>query len=208
MCLVQTPYYHLCGHYGRPLIAPNGRCARAERLPGACWEPQDIGVSSQEAMCGNCERWLRVTDTEQSETTRIGPVDCHKFNQLVKLHKQTCDRRYCPLLSALSLSPADDKHSASEASNFSSITSATYLPIANDLTLRRPSTVSEISVTSTTASVLSSGGRPPTLTINSPSRVLRTPTWTNIEEWTKQTIHEDNPQKQETPASSDQHDSS
>ncbi|KAG9673624.1 hypothetical protein KCU95_g16757, partial [Aureobasidium melanogenum] len=190
MCLVQTPYYRLCGHYGRPLIALNGRCARAERLPGACWEPQDIGVSSREAMCGNCERWLRVTDTEQSETTRIGPVDCHKFNQLVKLHRQTCDRR------------------ASEASNFSSITSAAYLPIANDLNLRRPSTVSEISVTSTTASVLSTGGRPPILTINSPSRVFRTPTWTNIEEWTKQTIHDDSPQKQETPASSDQHDSS
>ena len=107
----------------------------------------------------------------------------------------------------LSLSPADDKYSASEASNFSSITSAAYLPTADDLNLRRPSAASEISVTSTIASVLSAGGRPPILTINSPSQVFRTPTWANIEEWTKQTIHDDNPQKQGTPASSNQHDS-
>lgn len=101
MCFVQTPYYHLCGHYGRPVFAPHGRCARAERSPGACWEPQDIGVSSREAMCGNCERWLRVPETDQINTSKVGPVDCHKFNQLVKLHKQICDRRYCPMLSTL-----------------------------------------------------------------------------------------------------------
>lgn len=108
MCFVQTPYYHLCGHYGRPIFAPHGRCARAEHSQGACWEPQDIGVSSREAMCGNCERWLRAPETDQINTSNVGPVDCHKFNQLVKLHKQICDRRYCSLMLKSALPSADN----------------------------------------------------------------------------------------------------
>jgi hypothetical protein len=98
MCLVQNPYYHLCGHYGRQVVAPNGRCARADHAPGPCWEPEDIGVTTIESMCINCGRTVKISETRQLETSRVGPVDCNKFNQLVKLHKQTCDRRYYPML--------------------------------------------------------------------------------------------------------------
>ncbi|KAI4748306.1 hypothetical protein E4T50_01341 [Aureobasidium sp. EXF-12298] len=170
MCFVQTPYYHLCGHYGRPAPAPHGRCARAERTQGACWEPQDIGIRTLETICTNCERVLKISETHQLDTSNFGPVDCHKFNRLVKLYKQTCDRR------------------ASQASNSSPVT-----PTADDLALRRPSTDSEISITSTAASTLSTEGRPPTLTIDSPLPVIRNPTWTSIEKWTRQTIHDDDP---------------
>ncbi|KAH0386406.1 hypothetical protein KCU89_g17091, partial [Aureobasidium melanogenum] len=75
-----------------------------------------------------------------------------------------------------------------QASNSSPVT-----PTADDLALRRPSTDSEISITSTAASTLSTERRPPTLTIDSPLPVIRNPTWTSIEKWTRQTIHDDDP---------------
>jgi hypothetical protein len=181
MCFVQTPYYHLCGHYGRQVVAPHGRCARAERTPGACWEPQDIGIRTVEAMCINCERPVTISDSNQ-----VGPVDCHKFNQLVKLHKQTCDRRYCYLLFVLLLFPADNGYSASEASNSSSIISTAFLQTADDLALRRHSIASEVSVASTSTSTTSIGGRLSILTTGSSQPVFHTPTWTSVDEWTKQ----------------------
>jgi hypothetical protein len=181
MCFVQTPYYHLCGHYGRQVVAPHGRCARAERTPGACWEPQDIGIRTIEAMCINCERPVTISDSHQ-----VGPVDCHKFNQLVKLHKQTCDRRYCYMLFILALSPADNKYSASEASNSSSIISTALLQTADDLALRRHSIASEISVASTSTSTASIGGRPPMLVVGSSQPVFYTPNYASVDEWTKQ----------------------
>jgi hypothetical protein len=213
MCLVQTPYYHLCGHDGRPMVAPNGRCARAEHTPGACWEPQDTGIKTVETRCINCERFVKIPENQQIAASRVGPVDCHKFNQLIKQHKQTCDRRYCPILFAPSTSPADNEHSASVTSIPSSVTSDVFLrtadelalrrfsmasssslltsPVvlqpADDLALRRPSTASEISVASITASTMSTEGRPPILTIDSPPPAIRTPSWTTVEEWTKQT---------------------
>lgn len=146
MCLVQTPYYHLCGHYGRPVVAPNGRCARAEHTPGACWEPQDIGIKAVETRCINCERFVKIPETQQIAASRVGPVDCHKFNQLIKQHKQTCDRRYCPILFALSMSPADNECSASVTSVPSSVTSNVFLRTADELALRRFSMASSSSL--------------------------------------------------------------
>jgi hypothetical protein len=186
MCFVQTPYYHLCGHYGRQVVAPHGRCARAEHTPGACWEPQDIGVRTVEAMCLNCERSVKISGIHQLDTTGVGPVDCHKFNQLVKLHKQTCDRRYCLMLFTLSLSPADNGSSASEASNSSSIISTPFLQTAEDLALRRHSIASEVYVVSTSTSTTSTGGRPPMLIVGSSHPVFHTPNYTSVEEWNKQ----------------------
>ncbi|KAH0144345.1 hypothetical protein KCU67_g13128, partial [Aureobasidium melanogenum] len=78
---------------------------------------------------------------------------------------------------------------ASEASNSSPVTSTAYMPTADDLALRRPSTDSGISIASTAASTLSTEGRPPILTINSSPPVIRNPAWTSIEKWTEQTIH-------------------
>jgi hypothetical protein len=214
MCLVQTPYYHLCGHYGRPVVAPNGRCARAEHTPGACWEPQDIGIKTVETRCINCERFVKIPETQQIAASRVGPVDCHKFNQLIKQHKQTCDRRrYCPILFALSMSPAENEYSTSVtsipfsvtsdvflrtadelalrrfsvASTSSLLTSSVILQPADDLALRRPSTASEVSATSMSASTMSTEGRPPILTIDSPPPAIRTPSWSTVEEWTEQT---------------------
>ncbi|CAD0112897.1 unnamed protein product, partial [Aureobasidium uvarum] len=155
MCLVHTPYYHLCGHYGPRVVAPNGRCARAERTPGACWEPQDIGIRPLEAMCTGCERITKTAEIHQHDTSTLGPVDVGKFNQLVKLHKQT----------------------ASEASTYSPITSTATLPPPTDQDSRRPSIASETSITSTAASTMSTGGRPPIYSISA---------WTKVEEWTKQ----------------------
>jgi hypothetical protein len=155
MCLVQTPYYHLCGHYGRPLVAPNGRCARAEHTPGPCWEPQDIGIRTIESMCISCVRTVSILETHQPDPSSVGPVDCNKFNQLVKLHKQTCDRRYSPMLFTPFLSLANCSGSASETSSRSSITSSTFLQTADELAFRRPSAASEVSVTSTSPSTMS-----------------------------------------------------
>jgi hypothetical protein len=146
MCLVQSPYYHLCGHYGRYVVAPNGRCARAEHISGPCWEPEDIGIRTIESMCINCERVSIIPDTHQPDASRVGPVDCDKFNQLVKLHKQTCDRRYSSSPSKLSLSSTDNGDSASEVSVSSSFTSTALLQTADELALRRPSTASDLSV--------------------------------------------------------------
>lgn len=100
MCFVLTPYYHLCGHYGHPVVAPHGRCARAEQTSGTCSETHDIGIKTVEAKCVDCERMVNSTIIRHPLTARVGPVDCQKFNQLVKLHKQTFDRRrYWPSLS-------------------------------------------------------------------------------------------------------------
>lgn len=206
MCFVLTPYYHLCGHYGRPILTTYGRCARAERLAGACWDPQDIGIRTLETMCINCERWLGNSETDQINTSNVGPVDCHKFNQLVKLHRQTCDRRYCSGLSALSPSYTDNKCSASSASDYPSIAPTAYIPTADDLALRRPSTDSEISIASTAASTMSAGRLPPIPVVNHPSQITSDCSWTIIEEWTKRT-HDDKPQQQETHTSINQHDS-
>ncbi|CAD0093356.1 unnamed protein product [Aureobasidium vineae] len=112
-------------------------------------------------MCTNCERFAKTAEIHQHDTSTIGPVDVGKFNQLVKLHKQTCDRR------------------ASEASTSSPITSTASLPPSNDRDFRRPSIASETSITSTAASTMSTGGRPPILSI---------PAWTKVEEWNKQNM--------------------
>lgn len=200
MCLVITPYYHLCGHYGRPMVAPNGRCARAEHTPGACWEAQDIGIKTIEGKCINCERLSTTTVIHHPVTVRTGPVDCQQFNLLVKLHKQTFDRRrYCPRLSALPMSPAYIEHSASLASIPSSITSSVFLQTADELALRRFSTASEISTTPTSNTTISTEGQLPILTLK-PSRptidisrrtvslpISCIPAWTSVEEWTRQT---------------------
>jgi hypothetical protein len=158
MCLVETPYYHLCGHYGRYVVALNGRCARAEHISGPCWEPEDIGIRTVEALCVNCECTMNIPETYQLDTSRVGPGDCDKFNQLVKLHKQTCDLRYCSFPSTLSWSPTDNGDSASEVSVSSSFTSTALLQIADELALRRPSTASELSIAPTSASNTMSTG--------------------------------------------------
>jgi hypothetical protein len=151
MCLVQSPYFRLCGHYGRYVVAPSGRCARAEHISGPCWEPEDIGIRTIESMCVNCERTITIPETHQPDPSRVGPVDCDKFNLLVKLHKQTCDRRYSSFLSTLSLSSTDNGDSTSEVSVSSSTTSTALLQTADELALRRPSTASEHSIVSTSA---------------------------------------------------------
>jgi hypothetical protein len=129
------------------------------------------------------------------------PVDCNKFNQLVKLHKQACDRRYCHLLFTLLLFSADNGYSASEASNSSPIISTAFLQTADDLALRRHSIASDISVVSTSASTMSIGGHLPILTVGSSQPVFQIPTWTSVEEWTKQ-APENVPKSPKAPISS------
>ncbi|THV91336.1 hypothetical protein D6D17_04744 [Aureobasidium pullulans] len=92
MCLMQTPYYHVCGHYGAPAVAPHGRCARAEGISGACWEEKHIGIETVEETCGNCKR-IATDATIDGNSSSTGPIDINKFNELVKLHKETCDLR-------------------------------------------------------------------------------------------------------------------
>jgi hypothetical protein len=114
MCLMQTPYYHVCGHYGAPAIAPHGRCARAEGISGACWEEKHIGIETVEETCGNCRR-IATDATIDGNSSSTGPVDINKFNELVKLHKETCDLRYCSRFLA-PVQITNTKYSASEAS--------------------------------------------------------------------------------------------
>jgi len=182
------------------MVTPYGRCARAEHTPGACWETQDIGIKTVEEKCIDCERLSTTTVIHHPVTVRTRPVDCQKFNLLVRLHKQTFDRRrYCPRLFALPMPPAYIEHSASLASIPSSITSSVFLQTADELALRRFSTASEISTTPTSNNTISTEGRLPILTIK-PSRptidtprraislpVSGIPAWTSVEEWTRQT---------------------
>lgn len=91
---------------------PRGRCARAERTVGPCWETSDAGIKTLDHSCPSCTRMMQqdvlMSDTALSANDAPGeshdltakrglPVDVNKFNNLVRLHKQTCDRRYIDL---------------------------------------------------------------------------------------------------------------
>ncbi|KAI5239234.1 hypothetical protein E4T42_08759 [Aureobasidium subglaciale] len=170
MCVVQTPYYHECGHYGPPTVARNGRCARAEHLPGPCYETDDNGIRPIEAMCPTCERIANDTSSHaRPSTTDTGPVNVSKFNDLVKLHKDTF------------------AHHESDTSNPSQIKPGAPLPTADELAFPGLSTTSAASVVSTPVSKLSMDEGPPVPIANTPSPppTSRIPAWKSVEDWAK-----------------------
>lgn len=116
MCLVQSPYYSHCGHWGAQIIATHGRCARAEHILGACWEPEDIGVTTVDELCAQCKRFSHGYTRPRPVSTNLdavcgllgshdlasapvapvapaGPVDVKKFNKLVCRFQQAWGRR-------------------------------------------------------------------------------------------------------------------
>ncbi|KAI5207863.1 hypothetical protein E4T39_01806 [Aureobasidium subglaciale] len=172
MCVVQTPYYHECGHYGPPTVARNGRCARAEHLPGPCWETEDNGIRTIEAICLRCERIANDTANHAPlSTTNTSPIDVSKFNDLVKLHKETFAHQ-C---------------SASDTGISSPIKPGVPLPTADELAFPGPGTTSAASVVSTSASKLSMEEGPPIIIANPPSPppISRIPAWKSVEDWAK-----------------------
>ncbi|KAI5274405.1 hypothetical protein E4T47_02507 [Aureobasidium subglaciale] len=161
MCVVQTPYYHDCDHYGPPTVARNGRCARAEHLPGPCYETDDNGIRTIEAMCSTCESIANDTSSHtRPSTTDTGPVNVSKFNDLVKLHKDTFAHQYC-FRCPCSQSSTDTGPSESDTSNPLPIKPGAPLPTADELAFPGLRTTSAASVVSTPV------------------------TWKSVEDWAK-----------------------
>lgn len=66
MCYLYTPYYLLCGCYGKR--QPFGElCIRAKSLPGhssGCWERVDKGVESVDGECPRCKKTYGTTNRQ------------------------------------------------------------------------------------------------------------------------------------------------